>query len=77
MIKFGGSGRSKQSCVHRKCPNMAVQMAEDDEDIDNILGEPEPIEVISLDHENKPIKKVKKVTDVIEWDSPVLKVLFF
>lgn len=31
MVKFGGSGRSKQACVHRRCPNMAIQVAEDDE----------------------------------------------
>ena len=30
MVKFGGSGRSKQACVHRRCPNMAVQVADDD-----------------------------------------------
>ncbi|XP_076648177.1 DNA methyltransferase 1a isoform X2 [Halictus rubicundus] len=29
MIKFGGSGRSKQACVQRRCPNMAVQEADD------------------------------------------------
>jgi len=32
MVKFGGSGRSKQACVHRRCPNMAVQCAEDNAD---------------------------------------------
>ncbi|KAL1124037.1 hypothetical protein AAG570_001807 [Ranatra chinensis] len=31
MIKFGGSGRSKQACVRRRCPNMAVQEADDSE----------------------------------------------
>ncbi|KAG8239320.1 DNA (cytosine-5)-methyltransferase 1 [Ladona fulva] len=31
MIKFGGSGRSKQACVSRKCPNLAIQEAEDSE----------------------------------------------
>ncbi|RZF31855.1 hypothetical protein LSTR_LSTR009502 [Laodelphax striatellus] len=30
MVKFGGSGRSKQSCVNRRCPNKAVQEADDD-----------------------------------------------
>ncbi len=51
-------------------PTLAVQTAEDNEDIiDNIFGEPEPIEVISLDHLNKPVLiKVKEVTDVIEWN---------
>jgi len=41
-------------------PTLAVQMAEDDGNIDNIIGEPEPIEVISLDHENKPVKRLRR-----------------
>ncbi|XP_046403240.1 DNA (cytosine-5)-methyltransferase PliMCI-like isoform X2 [Ischnura elegans] len=31
MVKFGGSGRSKQACIARKCPNMAIQEADDSE----------------------------------------------
>ncbi|XP_045773016.1 DNA (cytosine-5)-methyltransferase PliMCI-like [Maniola jurtina] len=31
MCKFGGHGRSKQACVRRRCPNMAVQHADDSE----------------------------------------------
>lgn len=31
MVKFGGSGRSKQACVQRRCPNLAVQEADDSE----------------------------------------------
>lgn len=53
---------------------MAVQVAEDDEETDNLAGEPEHIELIALDHENRPVKKVKRPTDVVEWDSPVMKV---
>lgn len=34
MIKFGGGGKSKQACKNRKCPNMAIQDAEDNEDIE-------------------------------------------
>ncbi|XP_043229878.1 DNA (cytosine-5)-methyltransferase 1-like isoform X1 [Amphibalanus amphitrite] len=29
MTKFGGSGRSKQCCINRRCPNMAIEEAED------------------------------------------------
>ena len=43
MIKFGGTGRSKQSCVLRKCPNMAVQVAEDDD-----IEAEDPIETVKL-----------------------------
>ncbi|KAJ8934705.1 hypothetical protein NQ318_008503 [Aromia moschata] len=28
MLKFGGSGRSKQACKNRRCPNMAILEAE-------------------------------------------------
>ena len=34
MVKFGGTDRSKQACVHRRCPNMAVQCAEENADDD-------------------------------------------
>jgi len=30
MTKFGGSGKSKQACVERKCPNMAVKGEEEE-----------------------------------------------
>ncbi|KAB0791577.1 hypothetical protein PPYR_03377 [Photinus pyralis] len=30
MLKFGGTGRSKQACLMRRCPNMAIQAADDD-----------------------------------------------
>ena len=34
MVKFGGSGRAKQACHQRRCPNMAVKEAEDDDLLD-------------------------------------------
>ncbi|KAB0805238.1 hypothetical protein PPYR_02208 [Photinus pyralis] len=30
MLKFGGTGRSKQACLVRRCPNMAIQAANED-----------------------------------------------
>ena len=40
MLKFGGSGRSKQACVRRRCPNMAIQTADEgEEDIEQDLKE--------------------------------------
>lgn len=65
MTKFGGSGRSKQACVHRRCPNMAIQIAEDDEDID---AEPEVVK--------KKVKKArleKKAKTKVEWVGEPLK----
>ena len=40
MVKFGGSGRSKQACIRRRCPNMAIQSADDgEEDIEQDIKE--------------------------------------
>jgi DNA (cytosine-5)-methyltransferase 1 len=40
MVKFGGSGRSKQACIRRRCPNMAIQSADDgEEDIEQDMTE--------------------------------------
>ena len=68
MVKFGGSGRSKQSCVHRKCPNMAVQVADDDDQ-----DYEEGIEQIDIDVDHRPIKKAKRHFYKIEWQGDVLK----
>ncbi|XP_076291228.1 DNA methyltransferase 1a [Lasioglossum baleicum] len=61
MTKFGGSGRSKQACVKRRCPNMAIQEA-DDSDPEN----EEQFETV-LDNKNieeesnkKAFKELKK-----------------
>ena len=34
MIKFGGTGRQKQGCHERRCANMAVKEADDDDLLD-------------------------------------------
>ncbi|XP_076172771.1 DNA (cytosine-5)-methyltransferase PliMCI [Ptiloglossa arizonensis] len=34
MTKFGGSGKSKQACNKRRCPNMAIQEADDSDQED-------------------------------------------
>ncbi|XP_076753512.1 DNA (cytosine-5)-methyltransferase PliMCI [Xylocopa sonorina] len=39
MIKFGGSGRSKQACNRRRCPNMAIQEADDSDQEDDDLND--------------------------------------
>uniref|UniRef100_A0A3P8WZJ4 DNA (cytosine-5)-methyltransferase n=1 Tax=Cynoglossus semilaevis TaxID=244447 RepID=A0A3P8WZJ4_CYNSE len=48
MIKFGGSGKSKQACKQRRCPNLAVKEAEDDENLE--------------EEEDIPVQKSKKVS---------------
>ncbi|KAK2098344.1 40S ribosomal protein S4, X isoform [Saguinus oedipus] len=39
MVKFGGSGRSKQACQERKCPNLAMKESDDDEEVDDNIPE--------------------------------------
>uniref|UniRef100_A0A803TQR8 DNA (cytosine-5)-methyltransferase n=1 Tax=Anolis carolinensis TaxID=28377 RepID=A0A803TQR8_ANOCA len=39
MIKFGGSGKTKQACFQRRCPNLAVKEADDDEEVDDNIPE--------------------------------------
>lgn len=63
MVKFGGSGRSKQCCIHRRCPNMAVQAAEecdDEEDNDAEL-------LKNLKETLKKAKSEKKTKTKVEW----------
>ncbi|PBC27578.1 DNA (cytosine-5)-methyltransferase PliMCI [Apis cerana cerana] len=51
MIKFGGTGRSKQACVKRRCPNMAIQEADD--------SDPENEDQYEILMENKKIEEDK------------------
>ncbi|CAK9821528.1 DNA (cytosine-5)-methyltransferase PliMCI [Anthophora retusa] len=60
MIKFGGSGRSKQACIKRRCPNMAIQEA-DDSDPEN-----EDYHEIIEEEESKE-KAFKELEKNIEW----------
>uniref|UniRef100_A0A803VZK7 DNA (cytosine-5)-methyltransferase 1 n=1 Tax=Ficedula albicollis TaxID=59894 RepID=A0A803VZK7_FICAL len=39
MVKFGGSGRSKQACLQRRCPNLAVREADEDEEVNDNIPE--------------------------------------
>ncbi|EFN76367.1 DNA (cytosine-5)-methyltransferase PliMCI [Harpegnathos saltator] len=63
MIKFGGTGRSKQACVRRRCPNMAIQEA-DDSDLEN-----EEDDGLENDEkiEEKPKKDFKELKKDIVW----------
>ncbi|XP_076375510.1 DNA methyltransferase 1a isoform X3 [Megalopta genalis] len=61
MIKFGGSGRSKQACVKRRCPNMAIQEA-DDSDPENEEQFETVIDSTNIEEESrkKAFKEFKK-----------------
>lgn len=61
MIKFGGSGRSKQCCMERRCPNMALAEAEDDDDTEDFEG-------FTIGEIAKPKQyRVRKHTHRISW----------
>uniref|UniRef100_A0A1B6C2M8 DNA (cytosine-5)-methyltransferase n=1 Tax=Clastoptera arizonana TaxID=38151 RepID=A0A1B6C2M8_9HEMI len=64
MVKFGGSGRSKQACAKRRCPNMAVQEADDSEDEDDFTGFDEDSE---LTFSQRPTCSVRTISKNIEW----------
>uniref|UniRef100_A0A672RP14 DNA (cytosine-5)-methyltransferase n=1 Tax=Sinocyclocheilus grahami TaxID=75366 RepID=A0A672RP14_SINGR len=68
MIKFGGSGRSKQACQKRRCPNLAVKEAEDDENMDEE-------EVLPLKETKKisQAKKKKQTKNKISWVGEPIK----
>ncbi|XP_063841265.1 LOW QUALITY PROTEIN: DNA (cytosine-5)-methyltransferase PliMCI-like [Scylla paramamosain] len=61
MVKFGGSGRSKQCCIDRRCPNMVVAEADDD-DNEELVG-------ISLkDGTAKPkLHRIRRHTHHVAW----------
>ncbi|XP_073076287.1 DNA (cytosine-5)-methyltransferase 1 isoform X6 [Manis javanica] len=61
MVKFGGTGRSKQACQERRCPNMAMKEADDDEEVDDNIPEmPSPKKM----HQGK---KKKQNKNRISW----------
>lgn len=65
MTKFGGSGRSKQACIRRRCPNMAIQEA-DDSDPEN--EEQYESLVKNQKVEEKPKKDFKELKKNIVWE---------
>ncbi|XP_018573692.1 DNA (cytosine-5)-methyltransferase 1 [Anoplophora glabripennis] len=66
MLKFGGSGRSKQACKNRRCPNMAILDAElsDNED--------ETDTKIELKKEKKKICS-KRILHNVKWGEKLTK----
>uniref|UniRef100_A0A287CVP0 DNA (cytosine-5)-methyltransferase n=1 Tax=Ictidomys tridecemlineatus TaxID=43179 RepID=A0A287CVP0_ICTTR len=71
MVKFGGSGRSKQACLKRRCPNMAMKEADDDEEVDDDIPEvPSPKKM----HQGK---KKKQNKDRISWVGEAVKKSYY
>lgn len=67
MAKFGGSGRSKQACVQRRCPNMAIQDAEDSDSEEKDNVDTSKVEA------SKPLHVAKRVLHDVTWtDEPTI-----
>ncbi|KAL0106555.1 hypothetical protein PUN28_016331 [Cardiocondyla obscurior] len=69
MQKFGGTGTQKQSCIRRRCPNLAIQEAEEQSDLENEdqdenLTEDQTIQ--EQENKREDFKELKKV--MIIWD---------
>ncbi|KAG0729876.1 DNA (cytosine-5)-methyltransferase 1 [Chionoecetes opilio] len=61
MVKFGGSGRSKQCCLERRCPNLVVAQAEDD-DSEELVG------IVLEDGTAKPkLARIRRHTHRLAW----------
>ncbi|KAG1714242.1 DNA (cytosine-5)-methyltransferase 1 [Nymphon striatum] len=68
MVKYGGSGKSKQACIKRRCPNKEVMDADDDDaDSDDDLQTTIKPKILP-----SPVKKVRERPDkyskaTVEW----------
>lgn len=63
MIKFGGSGKAKQACKERRCPNMAVQEADENDFDENDDSNKENVDKKKTKQSRKlasPLKKKKR-----------------
>uniref|UniRef100_H2YXW0 Cytosine-specific methyltransferase n=1 Tax=Ciona savignyi TaxID=51511 RepID=H2YXW0_CIOSA len=61
MVKYGGSGRSKQTCVERRCPNLGINLEEDTD-----LEEEKESKVVSPVKSLKIIKNLKVSTKWVD-----------
>ncbi|XP_048343420.1 DNA (cytosine-5)-methyltransferase 1 [Sphaerodactylus townsendi] len=69
MIKFGGSGKSKQACFHRRCPNLAVREADEDEEVDDNIPEvPSPKKMLQGRKKKQNKSRISWVGDPVKSD---------
>lgn len=79
MVKFGGSGRSKQACLQRRCPNMAVKEAEEDDILDDTEEPDDPCKTIQTKVKDLALGRAKtehlfsKVASQVEWSGEVIR----
>ncbi|XP_060107963.1 DNA (cytosine-5)-methyltransferase 1 [Heteronotia binoei] len=69
MIKFGGSGKSKQACLQRRCPNLAVKEADEDEEVDDNIPEmPSPKKMLQGRKKKQNKSRIAWVGDPVKSD---------
>uniref|UniRef100_A0A8C9MZI2 DNA methyltransferase 1 n=1 Tax=Serinus canaria TaxID=9135 RepID=A0A8C9MZI2_SERCA len=69
MVKFGGSGRSKQACLQRRCPNLAVREADEDEEVDDNIPEmPSPKKMLQGRKKKQNKSRISWVGEPIKSD---------
>ncbi|XP_062975632.1 DNA (cytosine-5)-methyltransferase 1 isoform X2 [Elgaria multicarinata webbii] len=69
MIKFGGSGKSKQACQQRRCPNLAVKEADEDEEVDDNIPEvPSPKKMLQGRKKKQSKSRISWVGDPVKSD---------
>uniref|UniRef100_A0A8D2KUZ8 DNA (cytosine-5)-methyltransferase n=1 Tax=Varanus komodoensis TaxID=61221 RepID=A0A8D2KUZ8_VARKO len=67
MIKFGGSGKSKQACQQRRCPNLAVKEADEDEEVDDNIPEvPSPKKMLQGRKKKQSKNRISWVGDPVK-----------
>ncbi|CAD1477928.1 unnamed protein product [Heterotrigona itama] len=65
MVKFGGSGKNKQACNRRRCPNMAIQEADDSDQEDDDFNDTS-VENVKIT-QKMILKEFKHVEKEITW----------
>ncbi|XP_061469720.1 DNA (cytosine-5)-methyltransferase 1 isoform X4 [Rhineura floridana] len=69
MIKFGGTGRSKQACLMRRCPNLAVREADEDEEVDDNIPEvPSPKKMLQGRKKKQSKNRISWVGEPVKSD---------
>ncbi|XP_077185875.1 DNA (cytosine-5)-methyltransferase 1 isoform X2 [Paroedura picta] len=69
MIKFGGSGKTKQACQQRRCPNLAVKEADEDEEVDDNIPEmPSPKKMLQGRKKKQNKSRISWVGDPVKSD---------
>ena len=64
MVKFGGTGKSKQACVKRRCPNMEIKDADENDGMDD---DNEKVDLLDIIHSVEKICFRNKNMHMFFW----------